>query len=163
MVPSTHNNKVIIMTKAHKNLTHIKRWTRYENYIGPDYSQYFVAYNRARDSELIYEANFETILERLGGESDTVKVVRFRHWAWGWVDAILVHEKALALLYDANEMRKSIEEDYPVLDEDRYDELVHDETMQMIEEIKKHPDGYGDVPSDSYELYDYAREWVLDS
>lgn len=55
------------------------------------YGDWFVApISQTRDSE-DYEAQlFEEKLEELGGESDTVAVLRFGHWACGWLDIIVL-------------------------------------------------------------------------
>jgi hypothetical protein len=61
------------------------------------------------------------MLNDLGGESETVIVVREGHWAVGWVEWIAIHatdDKALQIA-DANVARL---ENYPVLDESDWSE-----------------------------------------
>ena len=144
-----------------EQLSHLERWERFDNYIGADYSEWFVAYSRVRDSGLLDQSNYDAVLKRLGGESDTVVVIQFSHWAWGWVDVILVHENDKDRLVEANEILRYLAEDYPILDEDHYEELLHEETLETVEEIKKYPDDYEDVPSEETELYNYARDIVI--
>ena len=88
-------------------------------------------------------------------------MIQFSHWAWGWVDVILVHENDKDRLVEANEILRYLAEDYPILDEDHYEELLHEETLETVEEIKEYPDEYEDVPSEETELYNYARDIVI--
>lgn len=69
---------------------------------------------QTRDSDVLDESNFVSALQALGGESETVQVLRFGHWAVGWTEWIAVlpqHSEALQALEDKID-------DYPVLDED---------------------------------------------
>lgn len=52
---------------------------------------WFVVCSQNRDSETLTVSNFYSILENLGGESETVEVHRFGHWASGWFELILLH------------------------------------------------------------------------
>lgn len=108
---------------------HLKRWTMPQHYAGAVWPAYYSAgVGRSRDSDDLEESNFATMLRDLGGESDTVQVVRESHWAVGWVEWIAIHqddERALAIA-DANKARL---EDYPVLNEydwtEREQETAH--------------------------------------
>lgn len=97
---------------------HIKPWTMPANYAGeiwPDY--YSSGVGQSRDSGALEQSNFATMLKSLGGESETVIVVREGHWAVGWVEWVAIHssdEKALAIA-DAQLERLA---QYPVLDEE---------------------------------------------
>jgi hypothetical protein len=83
-----------------------------------------------RDSDALEASNFAAAVRALGGEGDDVQVVRFRHWAVGWVEEIsfrlgsqaaeIAHVLACAL------------DDYPVLDDDDLSER---------EWAADHPDG----------------------
>src|SRR5689334_13940123 len=70
-----------------------------------------------RDSGLIEQSNFSAALERLGGESDTVEVHRFGHWACGWFELILINPADGKTLSIAEEIEASLE-NYPVLNDD---------------------------------------------
>jgi hypothetical protein len=100
--------------------THLKQWKVPRDYFGAQWSDYYDSgCRRSRDSNDLEESNFAAMLKDLGGESDTVIVVRDRHWAVGWVEWIAIHkddEKALRIA-DENIERM---EDYPFLDEDDY-------------------------------------------
>jgi hypothetical protein len=99
----------------------MKLWTRPENYIGAEWPEYYVAYGRHRDSDVLDESNFHSLLRRLGGESDTVVVVHESHWAVGWVEWIGIHKSDASGIRIASECLRKIE-DYPILDEDDYSE-----------------------------------------
>lgn len=82
----------------------------------PDRQSWLVAPTaRNRDSSPLEESNFATALSELGGESDTVEVHRFGHWANGWYEIILVQPGTpAATIADSVEDRLS---NYPILDE----------------------------------------------
>lgn len=91
------------------------------NYLGniPDASL-LVLVTRNRDSDILTESNFECALERLGGESDDVQVIRFGHWACGWWEALCVVEGSDKEVL-AQKMHKDLD-GYPVLDENDFSE-----------------------------------------
>ena len=97
----------------------MKKWSRTENYIGKSYNDYYVLLSHHRDSGLIEESNFQSALKALNGESDTVKVVRAKHWAVGWIEMILIHESDKESIDKGNEIEKALE-NYPILDEDDF-------------------------------------------
>ena len=69
---------------------------------------------RNRDSEPLNESNFDTALKIMGGESDTVQVHRFGHWACGWFEIIIIHPSLAA---EGEKIEEALD-DYPVLDDD---------------------------------------------
>jgi hypothetical protein len=69
---------------------------------------------RTRDSNPLEESNFQTALEMLGDESDTLEVHRFGHWGPGWFEIILVHPDRKQEVSDIHVKLM----DYAVLDED---------------------------------------------
>jgi len=82
----------------------IQRWTRPDHYFGKAWPDYFSSgVRQSRDSDALERSNFECMLKALGGESETVIVVRETHWAVGWVEWIAIHEsddKALKIADD---------------------------------------------------------------
>ena len=111
---------------------------------------------RNRDSDCISESNFESALKQLGGESDNVEILRYGHWACGWVEYLNVkrgtpeHEVAMQICDSL--------ESYPVLDEfdlsERESETANEiwkncyneiERIQYIREHRK-----------EFEFYDYS-------
>lgn len=69
-----------------------------------------------RDSGPMEQSNFQACLELLGGEGDDVHVLRFRHWACGWLEVITVRpgSEKVAVLENIAERLSG----YPLLDED---------------------------------------------
>jgi hypothetical protein len=96
---------------------HLKRWTRPACYIGEEWPEYYSAgVGQSRDSDCLEQSNFAVMLAELGGESDTVIVVRESHWAVGWVEWIAIHETDTAALAIADAQCGRLA-DYPILDE----------------------------------------------
>ena len=96
----------------------VRPWTHPDNYIGevwPDY--YSSGFGRSRDSDALERSNFRVAIDALGGESETVTIVRERHWAVGWVEWIAIHSsdtKALAVARQLCDRANN----YPPLDEE---------------------------------------------
>lgn len=103
-------------------MRHLKKWTRPDHYAGADWPEWFVFLGRDRESDALTRSNFECGLARLGGESDTVQVVREKHWAVGWVEWVAVHEADAARLTAADDMLTALHA-YPVLDDDHFSDL----------------------------------------
>ena len=114
---------------------HLKRWTMPEHYFGATWpNHYGSGVGQHRDSDALTRSNFAVMLNRLGGESDVVTVVRESHWAVGWVEWIAIEadgtpesDKALQI---ADEAKESLE-DYPVLDEEHFSETEQEEADQV--------------------------------
>lgn len=81
---------------------------------------------RNRDSVAGPLANFDSALEILGGESETVEVHRFGHWANGWFELILVHPDRQS---EADDIERALE-DYPILDEFKWSDYESNEAME---------------------------------
>jgi hypothetical protein len=104
----------------------LKLWTRPESYGGELWPNYYVFLGQNRDSDALTRSNFICGLNAIGGESETVIIVRERHWAVGWVEWIAIHaddEKALEL---ADEVACALS-DYPVVSDDHFSELEYTE------------------------------------
>jgi hypothetical protein len=82
----------------------------------PNRQNWLVVIGRNRDSDHYTASNFDAALEMLGGESRSVEVHRFGHWACGWLEIILVspQSKKAAVARDIEERLQG----YPLLDED---------------------------------------------
>lgn len=107
---------------------HLQLWTMPSNYGGEVWPGYYVSFGQNRDSDSLTRSNFICALQALGGESDTVQVVREGHWACGWVEWIAIHqddEKALAI---ADDLAAKVE-DYPCVNEDHWSELEWNEAQ----------------------------------
>jgi len=83
---------------------HLKRWTLPDNYFGAEWPDYFSSgVGQSRDSDALERSNFISMLDALGGETETVVVVRETHYLVGWVEWIAIHEsddKALKIADD---------------------------------------------------------------
>ena len=96
----------------------LERWKMPRDYFGAEWPEYYSAgVGRSRDSDCLEESNFHAMLAALGGESETVQVVRESHWAVGWVEWIAIHESDETALREADRQQERLE-DYPVLDDD---------------------------------------------
>jgi hypothetical protein len=106
----------------------LKRYTRpshFADFSGLDRSQYYVVYGQHRDSDTLTQSNFQSMLRVLGGESDTVLVLRDSHFAVGWIETIYIHESDSHACQLADEALGRLE-DYPVLDEDDWSTLEYE-------------------------------------
>lgn len=109
----------------------LERWTMPRDYFGAEWPEYYSAgVGRSRDSDCLEESNFHAMLAGLGGESDTVQVVRESHWAVGWVEWIAIHESDEKSLRAADAMQEQLE-DYPVLDEEDCSQREWDECERV--------------------------------
>ena len=111
----------------HESLT---RWEVPDNWFGEHWHGWFVGLSQNRDSDALDRSNFRAALEALGGESETVQVVREGHWAVGWIEWIAIHEsdeRALSIQY---EIEGSLQ-DYPVLDESDWCEEESEEANEV--------------------------------
>ena len=79
-----------------------------------------------RDADCLAESNWHSVIKSLGGESDTLEVHRFGHWAWGWFEIALLHP-------DREEEGNEIEEcllEYPVFDDEDYSNREYEAKVQ---------------------------------
>jgi hypothetical protein len=104
------------------------KWKRASNYMGEEYPDYYVLIGQNRDSDPLERANFDEALERLGGESETVLVIRSNHWAVGWVEVILIHESDKEHIAEGEKIQAELQ-DYPALSDDRFSQYETDEVM----------------------------------
>lgn len=109
-------------------MTTLTRWTLPEAYFGAEWPEYFVFLSQHRDSDSLTRSNFTCGLKAIGGESDTVQVVRERHWAVGWVEWIAIHESDTEALSKAEAILKRLD-DYPVVNEEHFSELEWEEAQ----------------------------------
>lgn len=101
-----------------------KTWVRPSNFAqwsDERLEDYVVGFAEARDSGILDQSNFATALDALGGESKSVKVFRFSHWAGGHYEQIFVKKTAKAKLKILMGLYNQYE-NYPVLDESDYSE-----------------------------------------
>jgi hypothetical protein len=109
----------------------IKRWTRPRDYAGASWPEYFSSgVGQSRDSDALERANFQAMLTLLGGESETVIVVRESHWAVGWVEWIAIHDTDTKTLKIADDAMGRLG-DYPVLDDELFSRIEDDECSEV--------------------------------
>lgn len=149
-------------------LEHLKPWTRPSHYIGAEWLDYYSAgIGQSRDSYALERSNFTCMLKSLGGESETVIVIRESHWAVGWVEWIAIHESDRAALETADRLKGDLE-DYPVLSEehlsdlewstaaDYWDSLSPREKVQMALDERKRYHWLTAEPVWQFGRWDYA-------
>ena len=108
-------------------LKNIQLWTMPCNYAGgvwPDY--YSAGVGQSRDSDALERANFDAMLKALGGETETVIVVRESHWAVGWVEWIAIHSTDETALQTADQIKGKLA-NYPVVDEELWSQYEDEE------------------------------------
>ncbi len=114
----------------------MNKWKAASNYVGQDYSEYYVIYSQNRDSGTLERSNFECITAALDPKMDTddanenVITVRASHWACGWVEDIMIHESDIKALAHAEDIEAQIEA-YPVYNDDHYYQLCHEEDREI--------------------------------
>jgi hypothetical protein len=114
----------------------LEKWERASNYLGTNFSEYYLVCGQHRDSDYVEQSNFIVATQRLGGESEPdVIIARSSHRAVGWVENLMVHEKAEEKLMVATDIVNDIEK-CGVLDDDHWYEMKSDEVHKLIDEIK---------------------------
>ena len=117
------------------NYQHISRWTRADNYMGDDYSDYYVIAETNRDADGLMDSNFSAIKKTLGDKGIEYIDIRFNHWAVGWIEQLMVHQDNADGLKLADELNASIE-DYPILDDDDYNERMNERVQEYYKDFK---------------------------
>lgn len=113
--------------------TNLVKWTHSEHYFGSTFYNYYrTGIGQSRDSYCLERANFASMLEKLGGESETVIINHSGHWGVGWVESILIHESDIEKIKLADKIMKSFNE-YPVIDETNLSELENDGLQSTID------------------------------
>jgi hypothetical protein len=124
----------------------LKLWTTPKDWFGQPWSGHYVFLGQHRDSDALSRSNFRSGLKAIGGESDTVTVVRESHWAVGWVEWIAIEACDSKALKIADEIKAGLD-DYPVVDESDWSE----EEMNEANEVWK-------ACYDASERIEYIRE-----
>lgn len=133
-----------------------------------DRPHWLIAYAKHRDSDTITRSNWDSFVQALGGESETVAIERSSHWAVGWVDYLIVDPEDAERVALAEELRSSLE-DYPVLDDMALSNLEYDEYCENWQnfgasdfcDTLKREFGLSDAAADllSEADQDTLREW----
>jgi hypothetical protein len=112
---------------------YLKRWKLPRDYAGAEWPEYFSAAGRHRDSDCLTESNFFATLRAVGGESETVRVVRESHWAVGWIEWIAIHESDAAALRAADKCLERLES-YSILDEEDFSRREYESCAAVWEQ-----------------------------
>jgi hypothetical protein len=118
------------MKSANYEPKHLELWTMPANYAGEIWPRYFVFLWQNRDSDTLSRSNFAAALDAIGGESETVEVIRENHWAVGWVEWIGIHQDDAEALRKADGIAASLE-DYPIVDEEHFSGLEEEEASEI--------------------------------
>jgi hypothetical protein len=132
---------------------------------------WYVGLGRHRDSDALEEANFRALLERLGGESDTVTVERESHWAVGWVEFILIASHDAERVSTTEQVKAGLE-DYPVVDDEMFSRVEHDrfwswaeselgrfsEWARVVDDLDRNGNYFIGEDSSEWELIQAARQ-----
>ncbi len=136
----------------------LKLWTMPDSYFGAVWpNTYSAGVGQSRDSDALERSNFICMLRELGGESETVTVVRESHWAVGWVEWIAINADDSKALEIADGIIAELA-DYPVINEDHWSELEHEDAnetwtncysdLERVAYIRAH--------RSQFEFHDYA-------
>jgi hypothetical protein len=95
---------------------------------------------RHRDSGLLDQSNWIVVTEDMEKRfPDDVDLVRFGHWAVGWVEEMFVRIRdehgRLTPAFEAAAIWKEKLDDYPIADEMHFSELEWDATMKNFQEV----------------------------
>jgi len=139
-------------------------WDSFSNYAGeiPE-ADWLCVMTRNRDSDCLTESNWRTALKLLGGESESVQIDRFGHWACGWWESLSVKDGSVSV--PIGEKIKTKLWSYPVLDEEDWSNLEMEEAGKVWkscfnnkERIKYIREHYSDMTFHSFaDLLSSAR------
>lgn len=99
----------------------LHRWVREGNYLGTDFSDYYVAAVVVPNAgDTLDESNYAVIKQRLIDAGHPFREEWFGHWAVGRYDVLLIHQSDTAALSFAADLHAALDE-YPILDEEDFD------------------------------------------
>jgi len=102
----------------------------YDNYMGEDWMKdWYMLVGRSRDSSVLEQSNFDAALKLLGGESETVQIVRFNHWAVGWIEELMISPEDSRAVEIALDIKTQLES-YPVLDESDFSQREYNQAVE---------------------------------
>jgi hypothetical protein len=115
-------------------MSSLETWKPTDNYRGStEIEGYLVApVSQSRDTGILDESNFSIVwktLEKLSTDKYPVDIHHFGDWMCGWFDLILIHPKN-QLAISAAENFKSRMEDYPILNDDDYNDRCQESLLE---------------------------------
>ena len=118
-----------------KTISTLPRWDGSE-YIGERYDNCFVVYTHHRDSDVLQESNWRSIIRHFDANPHiNYKVVRASHWAVGWVEMILVEDHDIASVCFAELIQTALR-DYPIFNEEDFSELEAEAVDEIVDIIR---------------------------
>lgn len=145
----------------------MKLWAYPRDYMGDDYSDYYVLLGHHRDSTLLTESNFYTAWERIkaipssdnweqdyGIDNPEYQIVRSSHWLVGWAEFIGIHKDSAPHVEEGNRITEALD-DYPVLNDSDYYEREHNATIEGVKDSLRYA-GYS--PRNVYKVYRWLDE-----
>jgi hypothetical protein len=111
------------------------KWTRTSNYMGDDYSDYYVVISHHRDSGILDESNYHAVYKTLKDYKGFV-APRFRNWLVGWHETIMIHESDTEGIDTAQELMDALS-DYPILDDVDFSNREWDEVVRISDDIER--------------------------
>lgn len=124
-----------------------------------DLSVWGFTYSMHRDSDTLNISNYEVILEDMQERfPDDVEVMHCNHWAFGWVDHIMVNtenQEALEAIYEWSERLN----DYPVADEEDFSRREYEEACEAYDNWAGHDIDYMIENDEDLEFLLDENEW----
>jgi len=139
----------------------LEKWKNTDNYMGKDYSNYYVLYAANSCSTLTEWSNFISILNEIENKFK-YEIVIFRHWALGKIFSILLpDEKSKSF---GEKIIKKIEE-YPIYNESIFEELQNsliNKILENSEDSEDSEEAYEQAYEDSFEVsvYQFLHEEI---
>ena len=112
----------------------MQKWSG-QNYMGTRLDDYFVLITRNRDSGVLEESNWRSIIKHLKKVKAHYKIVSFNHWAVGWIEEILIKDSWKKSILIGNEIQEKLE-NYPVFNDEDFSDLEWDKAGDMAKEIR---------------------------
>jgi len=105
------------------------KWVYESNYMGEDYSNYYVIYTHHRDSNIFETSNYESIREYLKEKNAVFEEITFTNWLVGWHESIMIEESQIDSLLIAIDIIKQLE-GYPIFDEDDFSNRTIEKALE---------------------------------
>lgn len=138
----------------------LDKWRYENNYIGKDYSDYYILYSHHRDSDILNESNYQTIKKQFIDLNGVIEICS-NHWAVGWVETILIHKSAEETIEKGIEILERLS-DYPVLDERDLSNREYDLAYEYSNDIMNEIDNAQGYFCSGYWVDEDIPDWMKD-
>lgn len=126
------DNRDIEKHKGVCQMSVIKRWKWEENYLGEDFSDWYIIYSLPYEPSSVEEANFR-YLERNYG--DRLEKHSFGHYGGSFDQLLAPPTTSLELLSEIENLLSRAETVYPVLDDDIHSEVEHERSCALWDSV----------------------------